>query len=65
MYSGATSPNVKYLVNIRSSDRVKLHSLKVCEFNPMERKYILGRIGLYFGGFGVKAEIILRIWRAK
>ena len=27
--------------------------------------YILGRIGLYFGGFGGEAELILRIWVAK
>ena len=27
--------------------------------------YILGRIGLHFGGFGGEAELILRIWGAK
>ena len=28
-------------------------------------KYILGRIGLYYGGIWGEAELILRIWRAK
>ena len=28
------------------------HSYYICEFNHMEGKYILGRIGFYFGGFG-------------
>ena len=31
----------------------------------MEGKYILGRIGLYFGGFGGESELMLRIWGAK
>ena len=28
------------------------HSYYICEFNHMEGKDILGRIGFYFGGFG-------------
>ena len=47
--------NVKYKVDIKSSVREKLHSFQVCKFNPME-KYILGRIGLYFGGFREKCN---------
>ena len=30
-----------------------------------KEKYILGRIGLYVGGFLGEADIILRIWGAK
>ena len=30
-----------------------------------KEKYILGRNGLYFWGFGEKSELILRIWGAK
>ena len=30
-----------------------------------KEKYVLGRIGLYFGGFGGEAELIYRIWGAK
>ena len=33
--------------------------------SPMGEKYILGRIGFYFGGFGGEAELILGIWGAK
>ena len=42
-----------YQVNIKSCARVKLHSFEVCEFNPTKENF-LGRIGLYFGGFGEK-----------
>ena len=30
----------------------------------MEREYILGRIGLYFGGVWGDAELFFRIWGA-
>ena len=33
--------------------------------SPMGEKYILGRVGFYFGGFGGEAKLILGIWGAK
>ena len=48
--------DAKYLVNIKSCACVLLHSYQVCDFNPTEEKYVLGRIGLYFGGFGEKLD---------
>ena len=43
---------------------VKLHSFKYVILILWKEKYILGRIDLYFGGFGEKLDFFLGIWGA-
>ena len=62
-------PLYTYKTNIKwSSGHALLFSFIVFKFVILilrKAKYILGRIGLYFGGFGEKLNFFLGIWGAK